>query len=220
MTRFPQPVGERGSLKWIQRAVQEQWPSLNEPILRRLPNSKSIEWVSPLKSDEFAEYRDDGFLKRLRREDLCGTLKEFWPARGPQWDALGLSDKGDLLLIEAKAHIEEMCSSGTAAGATSRERIAAQLDKVALELGARAGRAAWTEFFYQLANRLAHLAFLRSHDAPAYLVLVNFVGDGEMEGPTTPDAWRAAYQVAYHVMGLPKRHALSPFIVDVYPEVA
>ena len=220
MTRFPQPVGRRGSLKWIQRAIKDQWPSLNEPILRALPKSTRIDWLSPLESDDFAEYRDEGFLKQLGREDLSGDLQVFWPARGPQWDALGRTDKGDLLLVEAKAHVEEMCSSGTAAGVTSRERISATLDEVAVQLGAREGRAAWTEFFYQLANRLAHLAFLRSHGAPAYLVLVNFVGDAEMDGPTTPEAWQAAYQVAFHVMGLQKRHVLSPFIVDLYPEVA
>ena len=35
--RIEQPQGERGSLKWIQRAVNERWPSLNDPLVVRRP---------------------------------------------------------------------------------------------------------------------------------------------------------------------------------------
>jgi hypothetical protein len=44
-------------------------------------------------------------------------------------------------------------------------------------------RAPWSGTFYQLANRLAHLYFLRKHGFKAWLVLVNFVGDDDMSGP-------------------------------------
>jgi hypothetical protein len=52
------------------------------------------------------------------------------------------------------------------------------------------------------------------------LVFVNFLGDKEMGGPTTPQTWEAAYQVAFHVMGLRRDHALSAFVVHVYPDVS
>jgi hypothetical protein len=220
MSRTPQPSEGRGSLKWIQKAVNEQWPSLNAPILASVPGAKSIEWRSPLANDDYAEYRDEAFLERLRRADLAPALRDFWPARGPQWDALGIIDNRDLLLVEAKAHVAELCSPGTAAGVASRERIEQRLEEVAASLGASPRRAAWADTFYQLANRLAHLAFLRDHGASAYLVLVNFLNDAEMEGPTSPEVWEAAYEVAFHAMGLPKGHRLARYIVHIYPDVA
>jgi hypothetical protein len=219
MSGFPQPRGEKGSLKWIQRAVGESWPSLNDPILARLGKGRQIEWRSPLEDDQFAEYRDTAFLDLLGLERLNGALADFWPARGPQWDALGRTE-GEILLVEAKSHIGEMCSPPTGAREKSRVRIEERLAATAERLGARANRAAWADNFYQLANRICHLEFLRGHDVPAYLVLVNFLNDGEMKGPATQETWEAAYQVAFHAMGLDKRHKLSPYIIEVFPDVA
>jgi hypothetical protein len=95
-----------------------------------------------------------------------------------------------------------------------------RLDAAATGLAARSGRAAWTHQFYQLANRLAHLRFLRGQGVPAWLVLVNFVGDADMGGPIHAETWHAAYDVAFHVMGLPRRHVLSRWIIEVFPDVS
>lgn len=219
MSRILQKPGSKGSLKWIQQAVGDRWPSLDDPILARIPGARSIEWRSPVAADGYAEYRDEAFLDRLGVGHLAPALRDFWPSRGPQWDALGRTDRGDLLLVEAKSHIAEMCSPGTVAATASKERITARLKEVAGALGVRSNGAAWTDFFYQLANRLAHLQFLRGQGQPAYLVLVNFLNDTEMGGPGTPEAWEAAYEVAFHVMGLPKRHKLSRYVIEVFPAV-
>lgn len=219
MARFVQSPGGRGSLKWIQRAVNVGSPGLNAPILGQLPHARWIEWLSPLASDDYAEYRDGAFLERIGRPELRSALADFWPPRGPQWDALGRTDAGDLLLVEAKAHIAEMCSPGTGAGPESRAWIKRQLDELAAELGARSDRVAWTDFFYQICNRLAHLNFLRKQGASAYLVFVNFLNDSDMKGPSTPEAWRAASEIVSHVLGLPKRHSLSRYVIQVYPDV-
>ncbi|HEY2873304.1 MAG TPA: hypothetical protein VGJ56_15375 [Reyranella sp.] len=191
---------------------------MDQPILQTA-GGDVIAWLSPLSSDQFAEYRDGSFLQLIGKPELEPTLKKFWPSRGPQWDALGKTSQGDILLVEAKAHVAEMCSPATTASAESRSKIETALDEVAKALGANAGRAAWTEFFYQIANRIAHLHFLRVNGMESWLVFVNFLGDREMGGPTTPEAWEAAYQVAFHVMGLRKNHPLSRFIIHVYPNV-
>lgn len=220
MTRIAQPPGRKGSLRWIQTAVAEGWNSLDQPILKSLSGAKCIEWRSPIAGDDFAEYRDGDFLDRVGLPHLRSALKDFWPDRGPQWDALGVSDLQHVILVEAKAHVAEMCSPGTSAGPASLARISRALDGCAEQLGAKEGRAHWTEHFYQLANRIAHLHFLRENGVPAYLVLVNFLNDQDMDGPTTQEAWEAAYQVAFHVMGLPKRHAMSRYILHVFPDVS
>lgn len=116
--RVIQNHGTRGSLKWIPPAVNAGWPALNQPILLRTGSAGPIMWLSPLASDQFAEYRDDSFLERIGKADLEPALKKFWPARGPQWDALGKTSKGDILLAEAKAHVAEMCSPATAQAPT------------------------------------------------------------------------------------------------------
>jgi hypothetical protein len=219
VSRVPQRLGERGSLKWIQIAVNKHPRALDQLILPHLPRASSLEWLSPLAADEYAEYRDDQFLRRvgLASEEL--GLKQFWPMRGPQWDGLARSDAGDVLLIEAKAHVAELCSPASQAGYASLERIEEALLATANALGARP-LAPWRTAFYQLGNRLAHLYFLRSRGIPAWLILVNFVGDAAMNGPSTSEAWKAAYAVAWHVMGLPRRHALSPHVVEIFPSVA
>lgn len=219
MGRFPQPVGQRGSLKWIQRAVNHAPHILDDTIMPKLGRASRIAWVSPLQSDEYAEYRDGAFLARLGLPQLSADLASFWPARGPQWDALARSDAGDVLLVEAKAHVAELCSPGAQAGASSLEKIRAALVDTANSLGAKP-LAEWHVAFYQFANRLAHLHFLRSRGIPAWLIFVNFLGDDDMGGPRTAEGWRSAYTIAAHVMGLPKRHNLSRYIVEVFPVVA
>ncbi len=217
--RIEQPAGSRGSLKWIQRAVGERWPTLEAPIRSRI-GTDALTWHSPLESDAFAEYRDEAFLGLIGQLHLADALHGFWPARGPQWDALGTTDTDTVVLVEAKAHIAEMLSPATAAGPVSRQRIDTVLDELAERLGPGRKRARWSEQFYQLANRLAHLDFLRRNRVEAYLVLVDFIGDDDIGGPHTAEAWDAAYEVAFHVMGLPKRHALAPYILHVRPDVS
>ena len=126
--RIPQPEGARGSLKWIQRAVERAADFL---VPAELP---PVTWVSPLRTDEFAAYRDASFLRRLGLDDLDDSLAEFWPRRGPQWDALGRTDRA-VVLVEAKAHIPEFISPASQASGASLTKITNAFAKVQSELG-------------------------------------------------------------------------------------
>ncbi|GAB5463045.1 hypothetical protein [Hoeflea alexandrii] len=208
--RIVQPTGTRGSLKWIQRAVQDR------PFVLEHPSIGAVEWLSPLAADNFAEYRDEAFLDRVGLSPLSVVLDDFWPKRGPQWDALGVAEKSVVVLVEAKAHLDELFSSFKA-GETSRHRIESSLSVVRTALKAQDG-ADWTRRFYQYANRLAHLWLLRSNGVDARLLLVGFLNDHDVKGPSSAEDWRAAYRMMDYALGLPRQHALSPNILHVFPD--
>jgi len=214
--RVKQPIGTRGSLKWIQRAVNGPIRLLDTQILSSIPRAARIEWLSPLSSDEFAEYRDRAFVEKIGHLVLADALAAFWPSRGPQWDALGRTDTGEVILVEAKAHIDEMFSSGSQASTESLKQITDALDQTISAFGAKPV-IDWTGPLYQMANRLAHLHFLTTHGVRTRLVFVCFVGDAEMEGPESADEWRGALRVARRMLGLSKRSRFSGRVIDVFP---
>ena len=218
--RVVQPEGSKGSLKWIQRAVNGRAAVLEAPILKVLTDASQIEWRSPLVSDDLAEYRDAAFLEALGLGALSPKLAQFWPQRGPQWDALGVTDAGHVLLVEAKAHIGEFCSPASQASEESLAKIRDAMAVTATALGATAKDAEqWCGRFYQYTNRLAHLVWLRQQGIDAILVTVGFCGDEEMPGVTTPEAWAAAYHVADFALGIPRRHLYSRHVIHVCPDV-
>ena len=200
--RVVQNPGLKGSLKWI-RVLVNQRPEMVEEGLRTLVGSReSVEWLSPLSEDQFAEYRDGSALKLLGVSKLQRPLRDFWPARGPQWDAVARVGEA-LVLVEAKAHIPELFSSPSLAkNETSCRKIESALAETKRWLRARPGLD-WSERFYQYANRLAHLYFLREvNGLNAHLVFLYFVGDRERKGPTDPREWEAATAVLHEALGI------------------
>ena len=212
--RAGQPEGQRGSLKWIQKAVEKRPDTLQPSDLGR------INWLSPTRHDDFAEYRDEAFLRLLGLSHLDASLNDFWPRRGPQWDALGKA--GDsVVLVEAKAHIGEFLTPGSKASDRSLQKIDAAFAQVRRSLTAT-GATDWSVTYYQYANRIAHLWWLRKNGVDAHLLFVSFLGDSDpaIKGPRCKETWRAAYDAADYALGLKKNHKLSRFVHHVMPEVA
>lgn len=209
--RVVQPEGKRGSLKWIQLAVAN-CPEVLQPI--HLPR---VEWLSPRVVDDFAEYRDEAFLGLLGLSRLSGPLREFWPKRGPQWDALGVTERGPVL-VEAKAHLREFFSPATQAGDPSRLHIEAAFRTVQADLGI-VPRTQWSDLYFQYANRLAFLWWLRNHGVAAELIFVSFLNDTDIGGPTSSETWAAVFACADYTLGLPSRHKLSRYVHHVAPDV-
>ena len=220
--RAIQPQGARGSLKWIQALVNQRSHLLNRQVRESccLEPDEAIEWVSPLADDQYAEYRDAAFLRRLCVELGHRPLREFWPRNGPQWDALGRTDQGAVFLVEAKANIPEFVSSASGAKSpTSIALIDDSLKQVQRFLRVDTG-IDWTGKLYQYANRIAHLYLLRElNRLPANLLFIYFVGDKDVDGPQTAGEWKAAIEVAERVLGLPARHRLSDYIAEIFVHV-
>lgn len=148
----------------------------------------------------------------------------FWPVRGPVWDGAAVVHGRDgsrgVLLIEAKSHTAELESTPSAAEGESLECIRSALDEVKAELGVPEG-VDWTQSYYQIANRLAYLHYLRKVGVEAWLASVYFTGDrfengGSLELPASEEAWGGAIGKAKRALGLPEQHAYSDRVRDLF----
>ena len=221
MTKYPQERAHKGSQKWLQDLVND-CPELLDAAIRRETSeiSAPIEWVSPLVDDGFAEYRDACFLDKLGVSLDCVPLDAFWPPKGPQWDALGKTRGGQVILVEAKAHVKEMVSY-CQAGEKSRPLIGKSLERVKSYVGARPS-ADWMENFYQYGNRLAHLYLLRHlNGIPAFLVNLYFLNAVEMTSsstivPKTVAEWEDEIANQERCLGIPSQHALSQYMIRAF----
>jgi hypothetical protein len=158
-----------------------------------------VSWVSPRSNDEWAEYRDGDFLSQLKLGALRPQLAKFWPARGPQWDALGLGPDGRVFLVEGRTHVGELASS-CQVGEKLVPQISAALDAAKAGFGVSPS-ADWVNGYYQHASRLAHLLFLERQAIPTTLIFLYFIGDTEMKGPHSAEAWREALVPVYRHLG-------------------
>jgi hypothetical protein len=180
--------------------------------------NQEIIWTSPIEQDDYAEYRDNDFLLKVGLDPTEIKLDNFWPAKGPQWDALAKTTSGQIILVEAKANIPEIVSPATGAGEISKTIIdkALQETKEFLNL---TNDIDWSSKFYQYTNRIAHLYFLRIKcNKPTFLVNIYFIGDDTVSGPKTRQEWDGALKVLHTYLGL-SQHELSKYMVDIFIEI-
>jgi len=218
MGRFIQPKAVKGSQKWIQTIINEKPKILNKRLRTKLgmPEDEKIEWFSPIEEDEYAEYRDEEALALLGLDIETIVYQPFWVEMGPQWDGIGRAGE-KVFLVEAKSHIPELISSMKAINPNSIKMIRDSLEKTKKQLGSKTDFD-WTKAFYQYANRLAHVNFLRSFYIPAYLVCVYFVNDSEMKGPTSVDEWKGAIRLLHKCLGLRERF-LKKWLIDIFIDI-
>lgn len=218
--RVPQTEGDKGSKKWIQLLTEKRSAILLSHIHRhsQLGEIQAIDWRSPRRKDDFAEYRDDGFLDCLGLGDHREALASFWPKGGPQWDALGTdANKQHFFLVEAKANIPELVTECKAEDPSSIHQIKSSLHRTQAFLGSNP-LITWSKGFYQYANRIAHLYFMREiARVDAFLVFIYFLNDNT-HIPTTHDEWLGALTLQKKLMDL-SRHKLQRFVLDVFIDV-
>jgi hypothetical protein len=123
------------------------------------------------------------------------------------------------VLIEAKSHFSEMDSACRARGA-SRQIIEKSLAETARGLQVEVN-SSWTDNYYQIANRYAHLYFLREiAKTPAWLVNVYFINDQSIKHVETPprsiDEWHEKLEQVRERMGFGMKSV--PFAVDLFME--
>jgi hypothetical protein len=216
MPRRPRPPGSSRSEHWLRVAVNACQAALNQRVqlALHLAPSDAITWLSPVGDDDFAEYYDEAFLERLGLRELAVPLADFWPRGGPRWDGLARTSTGKVIVVEAKAYIEEAVDYKSNASAESLARIDSALASAKSAYRASAG-ATWGRPFYQYANRLAHLYYLRRlNNREAYLLFLYFADAPDVPNPSTPEEWEGAIRLTKKCMGL-GAHPFTPFVGQV-----
>jgi hypothetical protein len=217
VARKQKGAAERRSRHWLQVLVNQR-PDAVDPLLLRsvgAPPVSSVQWLSPLQADGYAEYSDADFLRRLGCPTLAYPLECFWPKGGPEWDGLAKTSDGRLVLVEAKAHIPEAVSSPTGATEPAASIIRKSLDDTKTFLGSTAP-CDWATAFYQYTNRLAHLYFLRElNRQPAFLVFIYFTHAPDVPDAPSEEEWRGALRLLHSYIGV-GHNRLSPFVVDLF----
>jgi len=217
-----------GSRLQTQLYVNRRPAVLSAKVLEALPalnaRNPQLEWVAPLETPKvgekaFAEPRDGAMLTALGLEHLASALARFWPVRGPVWDALAIIRFGDeasgALLAEGKNYRRERYSGGTGAGKSGSPAAAASRRQIELaiawtqgQLGVPLDVGRWLDpldparpSLYQTANRLAHIAWLRSRGVDAWLCHLFFLDD-PLHQPTGRAAWEEGVGQAKRELGI------------------
>ena len=213
-----------GSQYWLRVTVNEAREIINREIRAAvtLAPNEEIEWISPL-PPAYIEYQDQQFVDQLRINLPLVPLKDFWPRRGPVWDALARTTKDTrttikVFLIEAKAHIAEIDSSESGASSRSLHQIAKSLNDTRTFLNANP-IVDWTRTFFQYTNRLAHLYLLRElNGIDAYLLNIYFINETRLKGPSTKEEWKGALALLKTHLGI-TRTKMTPYIKDLFIDV-
>ena len=73
--------------------------------------------------------------------------------------------------------------------------------------------------FYQYADRLAHLYFLKEQDGvEAYLVFVYFLNYPDLDGTKTEREWHAAIKVLHEALGI-RGKVPEKYVIDLFVDV-
>lgn len=219
--RIVNTFASKGSQKWLQVAVNRRQQELLEALQSSgaIGSQISVTWRSPLEAEDFQEYRDWKALEKagIARSSLKKSLEKFWPARGPVWDAIGITSEEQPIFVEAKAHIPEAASPATKALGDSKELIKKSLGD-ARKFYCPKATASWDSLFYQYANRLAHHYFLTQlNGVQSSLVFLYFVNASDMLGPMSEAEWRGAVRLIHAVLGLPadlREHKIFDAFLD------
>lgn len=165
--------GKKGSKFWMQTVVNlYDGIVLTKAIQSKDSNIGNINWLSPLLKDNY---------KELKTYEIPGISKEqldFWPDKGPLWDGVGIDENGTIILVEAKANINETCTKCSASSPKSINQIKTSMKSVHNKISSSPYHEdIWFNKYYQMGNRITFLVKLKEKGFNVKLVLLNIVDD-------------------------------------------
>jgi hypothetical protein len=210
-----------GSEDQLHRYLDERREEITAAVASALGDpAQPIEWLDfPRTDGREREYRGLEFLAGPEYADTRDAWATVWPTTGrqPSWDAIARA--GDRwLLVEAKANAPEFVTPPCKATPDAHKLIVKALNATKRELGVDRFYA-WDASYYQYANRLTVLRFLRERAVDAHLVFVYFTGDAFPDGtpcPAIAAEWEELIEARRLTLGLPQRHALGDYDHHVF----
>ncbi len=174
-----------GSQLQVQIYVSRRQAELSQAVAATvgLPANARLIWVAPLEEQRFAEPMDEEFLRVLGLGRFAPDLARFWPKSGPRWDALARVEVGSelvgVVLAEGKSYPLEMSGPGCqAVDQKSLRQIREAVASAQRWFEVDDPPTDWLGRWYQYANRLSHLYFLREIvGVDAWLANLCFVND-------------------------------------------
>ncbi|WP_437193283.1 hypothetical protein [Planctomicrobium sp. SH527] len=175
--------------------------------------------IGRLKKTEWTETILEDYMKRHPLPESEGLHRKWWiPFKGnrPTWDLichLEVEGKPGLLLVEAKAHLDEMSEKNCKSPVDKKnERSIANDLSIRLRLAetSLALSSLGAGFFhlsadhdYQLSNRLAYLHKLACDGVPVVLMYLGWEGSSDWTIDPFPDgaAWREAVKGHFERIG-------------------
>lgn len=116
-------------------------------------------------------------------------------------------------LVEAKANRPEFVAPGSRSEGEPRRQIERSLNRTKRSLGVHR-YFSWIDSYFQYANRLTIVDFVREHGIDARLVFVYLVGDCFPDGmpcPASEAEWKRPIEARRLTLGLPRKHRLSTY---------
>ena len=163
----------------------------NKRILDSVGLSGDINWIDfGYNGSQDKEPLNFDFIPEISKK-----WKEFWACgnTGINWDAVGITGDDTYILVEAKAHIDELKSYPSGSYTSQKKnnlRIKAFLEKYNIETTVDS----ICNGHYQLANRLVALDFLISQGYKAKLIYVLFSNGYELNAShnksVSMDTWQ------------------------------
>jgi hypothetical protein len=153
------------------------------------------------------------FLPPKTQMQLLEKWKNYWPQGGQSqsWDAVlccwpvipDSEKKEEWIIVEAKAHLNELESSSKA-GDESKEKIASAFEATQKRFNIQTQNS-WFEKYYQLANRLAFINFLLDNDIQGSILNIYFINgwpDDPVKNVVKKEAWQEKIKDEYDYLGL------------------
>lgn len=111
--------------------------------------------------------------KTLGIDDIL--FNEYWPSPQPQWDAIGISKDGTIILVEAKAHPDEIDENGRNSTGDSGKSL--KLIKKRIKETFGIDDSILYKKYYQLTNRYCFLNKLLAESKKVELIYLYFIND-------------------------------------------
>lgn len=203
---------------------------LTKRILHHI-GGQSLAWLDFRFLPPNKSHKHDGEhigLNFLGGTQVHQAWRSFWPQSGnsQNWDALGkirVNGQQEWLLVEAKAHLNELESPCKAKKQKSKDKINAALSQtIGSFCSSPAPLENWLSPYYQYANRLAMLHFLMkvcNPPIPARLLFIYFFGDKRPDSskcPQTAAKWENAIKEMKHHLGIDPHSQLYQRVHHMY----